>query len=191
MKSIEVHLLSTFKNRIGLWHDRFGYLHYDGLIHLSRYNRVKELPFFAYIRCVSQPCLAGRQSRERFPKVSHHHATEPLELVHSNLVGSIKTPSLSGSWYFVVFTNDYTCKSWIYFMKTKSQTFDTFLEFQHLVEKELGKAIKTFCNNRGVEFLSTSFINYLKEQGITHQLTMPRTPQLNNVAKWRDRTIIK
>ena len=62
-------------------------------------------------------------------------------------------------------------------MKTKSQTFDKFLEFQHLVEKEIGKpSIKMLYSNRGSEFLSTIFVNYLKNKGISHQLTMPQMP---------------
>ena len=44
-------------------------------------------------------------------------------------------------------------------MKTKDQTFDMFLEFQHFVEKESGKVIKAFCSDRGGKFLSTQFIN--------------------------------
>ena len=50
MRSAKVNSILTFKNSIGLWHDGFGFLHYDGFIHLSRYNRVKGLPFLLILK---------------------------------------------------------------------------------------------------------------------------------------------
>ena len=111
MKSIEANSILSFRNSIGLWHDHFGDLHYDGLIHLSRYNRVRGLPFFTYTKKVCKACLGARQCKEQFPKVSHYCATETLELVHLDFVGPLKTPFVSGSQYFVVFIDDYSCNS--------------------------------------------------------------------------------
>ena len=76
-------------------------------------------------------------------------------------------------------------------MKTKSQTFNKFLEFQQLVEKESDKPIKMLQSNRVGEFLSTTFINYLKNKGISHQLTMAWTPQQNGIAERRNYMIIE
>ena len=44
----EVNSISNTKSSVELWHKRFGHLHYNGLIHLSRHNRVKGIPFFAH-----------------------------------------------------------------------------------------------------------------------------------------------
>lgn len=52
-----------------------------------------------------------------FPKKSEHRAKVPLELVHSDLVGPLHVQSLSGSRYICVFTDDYSRKSWTYFLK--------------------------------------------------------------------------
>ena len=45
-------------------------------------------------------------------------------------------------------------------------------------------------SDRGGEYLSIKFNDYLKECGIVSQLTPPRTPQLNGVAERRNRTLL-
>ncbi|KAK4389833.1 Retrovirus-related Pol polyprotein from transposon TNT 1-94 [Sesamum angolense] len=50
--------------------------------------------------------------------------------------------------------------------------------------------IKTLRSDRGGEYLSGEFIDYLKENGIVSQWTPPGMPQLNGVAKRRNRTLL-
>ena len=45
-------------------------------------------------------------------------------------------------------------------------------------------------SDRGGEYLSIEFLDYLKECRIVSQLMPPRTPQLNGVAERRNRTLL-
>ena len=51
-------------------------------------------------------------------------------------------------------------------MKYKSKAFEKFKEFKNEVEKQLGKIIKTLRSDRGGEYLSQEFLNYLVDHGI-------------------------
>ena len=62
-------------------------------------------------------------------------------------------------------------------MRRKSDTFEKFKEYRALVEKQLGKVIKTIRSDRGREYLLGEFEDHLKEEGIVYQLTAPGTPQ--------------
>ena len=135
--------------------------------------------------------VAGRQHRERFPKATSHRASQVLDLIHTDLVGPLKVPSLSGSRYFIVFTDDFSRKSWVYFLKTKGEAFSKFQEFKIRVENEIGRKIITLRSDQGGEFQSRDFISFCKNHGIFQQLTMARTPQQNGVAERRNRTIIE
>ena len=75
-------------------------------------------------------------------------------------------------------------------MKYKSESFEKFKEFKNEVEKQTGKNIKSLRSDRGGEYLSTEFQEFLKENGIISQLTPPYTPQLNGVAERRNRTLL-
>jgi transposase InsO family protein len=60
-----------------------------------------------------------------------------------------KTPSLGGSIYFLTFIDDYSRKTWVYFLKHESEKFDKFKEFKALVEKHSGLSIKILISDRG------------------------------------------
>ena len=65
-----------------------------------------------------------------------------LDLLHSDVCGLMSSASLTGSLYYVVFIDDLSRKSWIFFMKTKGQVFSRFQEFKALMENQIGKKIK-------------------------------------------------
>ncbi|KAM1818379.1 hypothetical protein ACFX11_000180 [Malus domestica] len=72
----------------------------------------------------------------------------------------------------------------------KSESFERFKEFKNEVEKQTGKQIKILRSDRGGEYLSNEFLDYLKECGIISQWTPPGTPQLNGVSERRNRTLM-
>ena len=51
-------------------------------------------------------------------------------------------------------------------MKYKSEAFEKFKEFRTEVEKQLGRSIKTLRSDRGGEYLSQDFLDYLIDHGI-------------------------
>lgn len=80
----------------------------------------------------------GKQVKRSFPIGSAWRAFAPLELIHAELCGPMQTESLGGSQFFLMFTDDYTCMSWVYFLKYKSQAFENFMKFKAFVEKQSG-----------------------------------------------------
>ena len=78
--------------------------------------------------------------------------------------------------FYVAFTNDYNRYGYVYLIKHKSETFEKFKEFKQEIENQLGRNIKMLRSDRGGEYLSTEFLDYLKECGIITQLTPSTTP---------------
>ncbi|GJW52189.1 retrotransposon protein, putative, ty1-copia subclass [Tanacetum coccineum] len=62
--------------------------------------------------------------------------------------------------------------------------------FKAEVELQLGKKIKALRSDRGGEYLSQEFKDYLSENGIVQNLTSPYTPQQNGVSERRNRTLL-
>ncbi|GKA93558.1 retrotransposon protein, putative, ty1-copia subclass [Tanacetum coccineum] len=62
--------------------------------------------------------------------------------------------------------------------------------FKNEVENQLGKTIKALRSDRGGEYISQEFKDYLKACGIVQQLTPPYTPQHNGVSERRNRTLL-
>ena len=101
--------------------------------------------------------------------------------------------SLGGYHYYVTFIDDYSQKSWIYFLKTKEseEVLSKFKEFKAQVENLLGKRIKILRSNNGGEYTSTKFNDFQKEAGIKRELTFSYNPQQNGAAKRKNRTIVE
>ena len=104
----------------------------------------------------------AKQHRESFPVGGSYRARAPLELVHTDICGPMQTPSLGGSIYFLTFIDDFSRKTWIYFLKQKSETFEKFKEFKTLVEKQSGLYIKVLQFDRAGEFNSNEFLKFYK-----------------------------
>ncbi|KAM1818334.1 hypothetical protein ACFX11_000139 [Malus domestica] len=102
----------------------------------------------------------------------------------------MSTTSRGGFSYYITFTDDHSRFGYVYLMKYKSESFERFKEFKNEVEKQTGKQIKTLRSDRGGEYLSNEFLDYLKECGIISQWTPPGTPQLNGVSERRNRTLM-
>jgi transposase InsO family protein len=97
---------------------------------------------------------------------------------------------LGGREYYVTFIDDHSRKTWIYFLKTKSEVFKRFQEFKDLVENQTGKKIKVLRSDNGGEYTSTEFAYFYTHQGIRRKLTVPYNPQQNGVAERKNRAIV-
>ena len=86
-----------------------------------------------------------------------------MEIIHSNVCGPMSSNSLSGYAYYVSFIDDFSRKTWVYFMKNKDEVFSKFKEFKEL------------C----------------KESGIKRELSTPYNPQQNGIAERKNRTIME
>jgi transposase InsO family protein len=85
--------------------------------------------------------------------------------------------SILGSMYYVSFIDDFSCKTWIYFLKTKDEVFSRFQEFKALVENQIGKRIKVLRSDNGGEYTSKEFEGFCKEARIKRELIVPYNPQ--------------
>ena len=80
-------------------------------------------------------------------------------------------------WYHVSFIDDFSCKTWIYFLKEKSEVFSKFKEYKALVENQTDRKIKIQQSDNGVEFTSEEFKKLCRESIIKRELSNPYNPQ--------------
>jgi len=113
--------------------------------------------------------MARCQHKKTFPQQFKNQTSTPSELIHSNLVGPLLTPSLNGSKFFMVFIYEFL--NWIYFMSSKAKTFIKFKFLKQLIEGGKKWKIKTLRFDHGGEFTSKEINNYCIKNGIKRQLT--------------------
>ncbi|XP_026395891.1 uncharacterized protein LOC113290509 [Papaver somniferum] len=127
---------------------------------------------------------------DSFLKESKWRAKKVLELVHTDICGLVTPLSNDNKRYFITFTDDFSRKTWVYFLNAKSEAFSVFKELKVLVEKDAGCLIKTLRSDRGGEYKSNEFADFCKKDGIKRKFTAAFTPQQNGVAERKNRTIL-
>ena len=89
---------------------------------------------------VCRGCALGKYNKLPFP-ASDNRSTGILDLIHIDISGRMSHVSLGGYEYYVIFIDDYSRRTWIYFLKTKREVFSLFKDFKALVEKQTGRKI--------------------------------------------------
>ena len=133
-------------------------------------------------------CAEGKMTRKTFDSVGEIRSKRKLELIHSD-VCTIESPSIGGSKYFVTFIDDYSRCCAVYFLRQKSDVLGKFKEFATQTATNAGHSISILRSDRGGEYLTNEFMEYLKANGIRHELTASYTPQQNGVAERMNRTL--
>ena len=87
-------------------------------------------------------CVLDKHHRDIFDKCASWHASGPLQLFHGDLCSPLSFPSFSGCTYLLTFIDDFSKRTWVYFLKIKSDVFDKFLAYKALVEKKYGHQLR-------------------------------------------------
>ena len=157
---------TTTQDMSQLWHRRYGHLSYKGMRTLQFKKMVHGLPQLDVPTTVCKDCMIGKQQRNSFPNKSIWRASQKLQLIHADLCGPITPISNSNKRYTICFIDDFSRKTWVYYLCEKSEAFSMFKYFKNLVEKETDHKIKCLRTDRGREFTSQEFNQFCKENGI-------------------------
>ncbi|MCO5594799.1 hypothetical protein L7F22_048833 [Adiantum nelumboides] len=140
---------------------------------------------------ITTGCVLGKMHRFAFSQDGSVRATRKLQLVHSDVCGPMRMPSVGNSLYFVTFIDDFSKFCWVYPLKAKSDVFAIFQHYVSMVENETGCKVQTLRTDRGGEYMSGAFKDFLGKKGIKHQCTMPYTLQQNGVAERKNRSLME
>ena len=118
-----------------LWHRRFRHFNFHGLKILQQKNMMRDLPTIKEMDETCKGCMLRKQHRQPFPSRKAWRAKKPLELVHTDVCGPMRTPSNDQNRYFILFIDNYTRMTWVYFLWERLQVFGIFKKFKTYVEK--------------------------------------------------------
>ncbi|GJP69371.1 hypothetical protein CLOP_g306, partial [Closterium sp. NIES-67] len=117
-------------------------------------------------------CLETKFSKFPFSSTTGPTKT-PLALVHMDVVGPTRAPSLSGSRYFLTIVDDHTRGVWVYPLKSKGEVAAAVLkEWMPRAQRECGHKLKKLTVLRDVKFLESLYYKEWKQQ----QQKLPSTP---------------
>ena len=171
-----------------LWHMRLGHMSEKGMTVLSKRGLLCGDTTSSLDFC--EHCVYGKQHRVSF-STAVHSTKSTVDYIHSDVWGPSPVVSKGGAVYLLTFIDDYSRKVWVYFLKRKSEVFETFKKWKILIENQTGKKIKRLRTDNGLEYLSGEFNRFCADAGIARHKTVRGTPQQNGVAERMNRTLLE
>ena len=163
-----------------IWHYRLGHMSEKVCAKLKKTHILPER--VSSTRQFCSGCCEGKLSRAPIPSVATSRrgkATKALCRLHVDLVGPFRIQS---NWckYFVLVTDEYTAHKWILGCRSKDR-----------VAGQL-QVLLTDLINRNLGHIQTKvFRKFLKDHGVTLELSVPYTPEQNGQAERQNRTVME
>jgi hypothetical protein len=165
-------MLATSTDYVLNWHNRLGHLHFGEVVRLGKagwldkdWESKCQLSKEASDEHLCEPCILGKGARQASPR-NNDRSKSPNALVHADLWGPARTPTINGARYLLTCHDDYSHRTQIFFLKKKSDTLSAFADYIKLVENHCQTKIKTIRSDNGGEFTSKRFASLLAQNGI-------------------------
>ncbi|KAL8162558.1 hypothetical protein V2J09_014047 [Rumex salicifolius] len=117
-----------------LWHCRLGHMSEKGMKVLCSKDLLPGL----------KSAKIGLCEDYIFEKQKRNFEEAEAGVSSQQSMGLAFVKSLSGASYYMTLIDDFTGKIWVYFLKQKSDAFDSFRKWKVLVENETSLKIKCF-----------------------------------------------
>ena len=93
-----------------------------------------------------------------------------------DIFGPVAYISLGGNKYCFIIVDDYSCFTWVFFLRDKSEVHGIFKKFAKSAQNEFDVKIKRVRSDNRMEFKNTNIEEFLAKEGIKHEFSVLYTP---------------
>jgi hypothetical protein len=179
-----------------LWHYCLCHISRGRMKCLIKEEILQPLDFSDLDHCME--CIKGKFVKH-VKKSGATRSSGVLEIIHIDICGPFNVTTVNGFNSFITFIDDYSHYGHIYHIRERSEALEKFKVFKAEVENQHDVKIKVVRSDRGGKYygrhtpygqVTGPFVNFLQENGIVTQYSMPYESQQNGVAERRNRTLL-
>ena len=185
---------ATVANReisINEFHRRMGHVNHEDLRRMVEKGMVTGIELDMSSKAdFCETCVKSKATRKPFPKETKTEYKSYGDKVVSDVWGPAPVKSLGGKHYYLLFKDLFSHEERIYFLNQKSEVFDHYKRYEAWVKVQRKGRIAILGTDRGGEFTSKEFNEYLENSGTVRHLTVHDSPASNGVAERANRTLL-
>lgn len=166
---------------INILHRRLGHLGIDNCRLMVNHRLVDGIEKVVGKEEFCEGCAYGRSKRKSHP-LTGTTTKRRLERVHIDLCGPIPN-SLGGNRYFLLIIDEHTHYHWVEILPKKSDALARLQKWKLEAERETDLKLRYLKSDRGKEFDSREFKEWLESEGITHEMSAPYEHEQNGLAE--------
>lgn len=174
-------------------HKALSHLNKDAIIEMVSKGRCEGIRISSMEWKTCDSCAKMKATKSPQPKEATRKAKFPGDIISLDVCGPITPASVGNAKYVSVAIDHFTCLTDVKLLETKSsvEILDHVKEFILAFQRQTGKLVKTVRSDNGSEYTSSTFKEFIKSQGITHETTSPYTPAQNGKVERKIRTLIE
>ncbi|GJY56583.1 retrovirus-related pol polyprotein from transposon TNT 1-94 [Tanacetum coccineum] len=158
LKTSPICLLSkASKTKSWLWHCRLSHLYFE--------------------------CALRKSKKSSHQSKAEDTNQEKLYILHMDLYSPMHVESINGKKYILVIVYDYSRFTWIKFLRSKDEAPDAIIKGIKNIQVLLNATVRNVRTDNGTEFVNQTLRDFYENVHISHQTSVARTPQQNDVVE--------
>ncbi|GKC41946.1 retrovirus-related pol polyprotein from transposon TNT 1-94 [Tanacetum coccineum] len=146
-------------------------MNFGAINHLARHGLIRGLPKLKFEKDhLCSTCAMGKSKKKPYKPKPEDTNQEKLYLLHMDLYGPMRVASVNGKKYIIVIVDDYSLFTWVKCLRSKDEALDFIIKFLKMIQ---------------------TLRKYYEKVGISHEISVARSPQQNGVVERCNRTLIK
>ena len=163
---------------LSLWHKRLGQNNVEDIYKLKDHAVGLKVNEHELANC--EKCQLNKSKKLPVPRDSGTRASEVLEIVHTDILGTIQPESVDGHRYAIRFVDSFSRYQKLYFLRTRDEAFEKVEQFF----ADIGQP-GTFVSDAAGECLSNDIKNYVDEKALglssRHRIHHKKTERLRGI----------
>ncbi|GJV89458.1 retrovirus-related pol polyprotein from transposon TNT 1-94 [Tanacetum coccineum] len=193
MKSSPICLLSkASKTNSWLWHRRLSHLNFGTINQLAKQGLVKGLPKLKFEKDhLCSACSLGKIKKHSHKPKSEDTNQEKHYLLYMDLCRPMRVESINGKKYILVIVDDYSRFTWVKFIRSKDEAPEFIIKFLNMKQVSLNATVRNIRTDNGTKFVNQTLHSYYEDVGISHETSVARTLQQNDIVERRNHTLVE